>query len=265
MVSELGGAALHGGLQTRGPAGPPRAAEPEQIRATMHADGSFHTPRTSVRRDREHAQQRRRHGLAARRAARGRRDGARARALRLHLDGARLLNAARRARRAGGGDRRAVRHGDALPLEGSRLPARRADRRLARADAPRPASRSTASAARCARRGSSPRPASTRSTTTSSGSPRTTRARAGLPRPGPPPACRSTSSACSRTSCRSTSRRSGSASGRRSTRLREAGVALSRTMRPGVLRAVTHLDLTDDDVERALELVPSALGGRVHA
>jgi threonine aldolase len=42
--------------------------------------------------------------------------------------------------------------------------------------------------------------------------------------------------------------------------LLEAGVALSRTMRPGVLRAVTHLDLTDDDIGRALELVPSALG-----
>jgi threonine aldolase len=48
-------------------------------------------------------------------------------------------------------------------------------------------------------------------------------------------------------------------------RLREAGVALSRTMRPGILRAVTHLDLTDEDVERALELVPAALGSRVHA
>jgi hypothetical protein len=27
-----------------------------------------------------------------------------------------------------------------------------------------------------------------------------------------------------------------------------------------VLRAVTHLDVDDDDVERALELVPGALG-----
>jgi hypothetical protein len=34
-------------------------------------------------------------------------------------------------------------------------------------------------------------------------------------------------------------------------------------MRPGVLRAVTHLDLTDDDIERALELVPEVLGARV--
>jgi hypothetical protein len=48
-------------------------------------------------------------------------------------------------------------------------------------------------------------------------------------------------------------------------RLREHGVALSWTERRGVLRAVTHLDLTDDDIERALELVPQALGTRVHA
>jgi len=48
-------------------------------------------------------------------------------------------------------------------------------------------------------------------------------------------------------------------------KLEEAGVRLSRTMRPGILRAVTHLDITDDDVDRALELVPAALGARVHA
>jgi threonine aldolase len=42
------------------------------------------------------------------------------------------------------------------------------------------------------------------------------------------------------------------------------GVRLSQT-RPGVLRAVTHLDVTDDDVDLALEAVPAALGARVHA
>jgi len=42
------------------------------------------------------------------------------------------------------------------------------------------------------------------------------------------------------------------------------GVRLSQT-RPGVLRAVTHLDVTDDDIEIALEAVPTALGSRVHA
>jgi threonine aldolase len=46
-------------------------------------------------------------------------------------------------------------------------------------------------------------------------------------------------------------------------RIRERGVLLSQT-KPGVLRAVTHLDVTGDDVERALEAVPLALGDRVH-
>jgi threonine aldolase len=43
-------------------------------------------------------------------------------------------------------------------------------------------------------------------------------------------------------------------------RLAQAGVGLTGTITPGVLRAVTHLDIGDDDVERAIELVPRALG-----
>jgi threonine aldolase len=43
-------------------------------------------------------------------------------------------------------------------------------------------------------------------------------------------------------------------------RLAEAGVGLTGTSRPGVLRAVVHLDIDDEDVEQALELVPRALG-----
>jgi threonine aldolase len=49
------------------------------------------------------------------------------------------------------------------------------------------------------------------------------------------------------------------------TLLREAGVGLSSTIHPTVLRAVTHLDLTDEDIDRASELVPHALGARVGA
>ena len=45
--------------------------------------------------------------------------------------------------------------------------------------------------------------------------------------------------------------------------LREQGVGLSSTVHPTVLRAVTHLDLTDADVDRACELVPQALAARV--
>ena len=47
-------------------------------------------------------------------------------------------------------------------------------------------------------------------------------------------------------------------------RLAAAGVGLSPAG-PGRLRAVTHLDLTDEDVEQAIELAPRALGARVHA
>jgi threonine aldolase len=43
-------------------------------------------------------------------------------------------------------------------------------------------------------------------------------------------------------------------------RAAEAGVGLSETVHPAILRAVTHLGISDDDVERAVEAVPRALG-----
>jgi threonine aldolase len=46
--------------------------------------------------------------------------------------------------------------------------------------------------------------------------------------------------------------------------IRQCGVLLSQT-KPGILRAVTHLDVSEEDIERAVELVPQALEGRVHA
>ena len=48
-------------------------------------------------------------------------------------------------------------------------------------------------------------------------------------------------------------------------RLRDAGVGLSSTIHPTVLRAVTHLDLGEDDVDQAIELVPRALDLRAAA
>lgn len=50
-------------------------------------------------------------------------------------------------------------------------------------------------------------------------------------------------------------------------RAEAAGVGISNTVHPAVLRALTHLDISDDDVERAIEIVPDALGarGRVNA
>jgi threonine aldolase len=48
-------------------------------------------------------------------------------------------------------------------------------------------------------------------------------------------------------------------------RLARNGVGLSLTPHPGVLRALTHLDIDDDDVGRATELIPKALGVLSHA
>jgi threonine aldolase len=48
-------------------------------------------------------------------------------------------------------------------------------------------------------------------------------------------------------------------------RMKNEGVGLSSTVHPTKLRAVTHLDVTDEDVERAIALVPRALGVPVRA
>jgi threonine aldolase len=43
------------------------------------------------------------------------------------------------------------------------------------------------------------------------------------------------------------------------------GVGLSMTIHPTKLRAVTHLDVTDEDVDQAIELIPRALGALARA
>jgi threonine aldolase len=48
-------------------------------------------------------------------------------------------------------------------------------------------------------------------------------------------------------------------------RLAEQGVGLSMTVHPTRLRAVTHLDIDDDVIERAIELIPRALGALARA
>jgi len=45
--------------------------------------------------------------------------------------------------------------------------------------------------------------------------------------------------------------------------LMEAGVGVSNTVHPTKLRAVTHLDVSDEDIEAAIELAPEALAARV--
>jgi threonine aldolase len=43
-------------------------------------------------------------------------------------------------------------------------------------------------------------------------------------------------------------------------RLADQGVGLSLTPHPGVLRALTHLDVDDEDVDAAIDRIPKALG-----
>jgi threonine aldolase len=45
--------------------------------------------------------------------------------------------------------------------------------------------------------------------------------------------------------------------------LKEAGVGVSNTVHPSKLRAVTHLDVSDEDIEAAIALAPEALAARV--
>ena len=89
-------------------------------------------------------------------------------------------------------------------------------------------------------------------------------ARAAWPRDSSPRASRSTSSESRRTSSRSISDCSSSIVTRRWDGS-AAGVGLSATIHPTVIRAVTHLEITDDDIEQAAGSIAGALlaGARV--
>ena len=102
----------------------------------------------------------------------------------------------------------------------------------------------------------------TRSTTTSIASPRITRAPAGSPRAGRRTGLPVDLELVETNFVQVVSPSSASTSTTRSSACARQGVALSQT-KPGILRAVTHLDLTDEDVEHALTAVPAALGAHV--
>ena len=72
--------------------------------------------------------------------------------------------------------------------------------------------------------------------------------------------CPSSSSRSRRTSSRSMSEPLGLTRSEALARLKEHGVLLSTTVWPTKLRAVTHLDVDDDDVDAAIEAMPRALG-----
>ena len=165
----------------------------------------------------------------------------------------------RRARRSAGRGRLARRHRHALPLEGARLPARRRARRACRPDGGRLAAEvplrwrdATGRDRRGGRR-------STRSTTTSSCSPSTTSAPAGSVRAGTPPGVPVEIDRLETNFVQIDTSRLDLPRAEVLAVLREAGVGLSPTYGPTHIRAVTHLDLDDDDIDRALELVPAAL------
>src|SRR3954453_20753092 len=93
MVAELGGPAVHSGLQTRGLPGYRGRLSPEQIRATARVTQGFHTPLTSV------VALENTHNLSGGSVwpldeLEAVVDTARELGLRVHLDGARLFNAA---------------------------------------------------------------------------------------------------------------------------------------------------------------------------
>jgi threonine aldolase len=48
-------------------------------------------------------------------------------------------------------------------------------------------------------------------------------------------------------------------------RAHEAGVGISGTIHPTRLRAVTHLDVSDEDIDQAIEILPRALGALARA
>jgi threonine aldolase len=48
-------------------------------------------------------------------------------------------------------------------------------------------------------------------------------------------------------------------------RIKEHGVLVSTTVHPTIVRAVTHLDISDEDVEHAIDAIPAALGALTRA
>jgi threonine aldolase len=93
MIAELGGAAAHSGLQTRPLRAPRGRLSPEQIRETARVSPSFHAPQTSVV-ALENTHNRSGGSVWPLDELRATRDAAHDLGLRVHLDGARVFNAA---------------------------------------------------------------------------------------------------------------------------------------------------------------------------
>jgi threonine aldolase len=257
MVSELGGAALHAGLQTRGLPGRLGRLTPEQIAATTHEEGSFHTPRTSV------VAVENTHNNAGGTVwplddLASVVDVSRELGLKLHLDGARLLNAAVASgvparELAGRFDTVSLclSKGLGCPLgaliAGSSVLMRRARFEKHRFGGAMRQAGIVAAAGIYALDHNVERLAVDHVRAR-------TLAEAWLAGGVPVDLDRVQSNFV-----QIDVGALGLGEWEAVELLAERGVALSRTMRPGVLRAVTHLDLSDDDIVEAAETVPSTL------
>ena len=263
MVSELGGAAAYSGLQTRGQPGYRGRLSPEQVRATTHADGSFHTPRTSI------VALENTHNTAGGTVwpvdeLQAVVETARELGIKAHLDGARLLNAAvaqqvAPAELAGMFDTTTLclSKGLGCPLgaviAGSSELMQRARREKHRFGGAMRQAGIVAAAGLYALDHNVERLADDHA--------RARRLGEGWAAAGLPVDLELVETNFVQVNVGALGLGEWEAVGL----LRDAGVLLSRTMKPGVLRAVTHLDVDDDDVDQALRLVPEALGTGVRA
>jgi threonine aldolase len=261
LVSELGGAAAHAGLQTRPVAGHLGRISPEQIRRTMHLDGSFHTPRTSL------VAVENTHNNAGGvvwplEELRALVATSRELELRIHLDGARLFNASVAlgvvpAELAASFDTVAVclSKGLGCPLgaliAGSHELMYRARIEKHRFGGAMRQAGIVAAAGAYALEHNVARLADDHA--------RARRLAEAWFEAGLPVDLERVQTNFVHVDVAALGLGEWEAVGL----ARERGVALSRTMRPGVLRAVTHLDVGDEDVERAAVVVPEALRSHV--
>ncbi len=255
---ELGGPAVHSGLVMKSSRRRRTGSSAEDVREAVNPPGDLHTAPPGFL-HREHPQRRRRESLAARASPRGGRRGARAHGLSVHLDGARLMNAA-----VASGTPAAEygREFDTVTLASRKGSAARSERssRGRRTAWRRRGATSISSEGRCARPGSSGR--------------RRLRARpqrrpaCGGPRQRPPARGGPGRSRPSRRSrpgrdeLRAARRGPPGLSGDEAVaRLRAEGVLLSFAARKDVLRAVTHLDISADDIDEAIAGTVRAFSG----
>ncbi len=136
VIYEYGGAAVHAGLMTLGLRGDRGRLTSEQVRLGAEPSTKVADQRAAML-----SLENTHNGSGGRVWPLNELDEvvstARELGLAVHLDGARLLNASTRSAGRAVGDRRPLRHGDALSLEGPRLPARCPARRLGGADGAR--------------------------------------------------------------------------------------------------------------------------------